>query len=68
MRESLRERGVLRDHLQQYAHSRADKLLRQPRVTVEPMRNYLDVSVGAQAQPSLVLAEHWGPPGVAARG
>ncbi|XP_036151704.1 pepsin A-5-like isoform X1 [Myotis myotis] len=43
MRESLRERDLLRDHLQRYAHSRANKLLRQPRVTVEPMRNYLDI-------------------------
>lgn len=48
MRESLRERDLLRDHLRQYAHSQANKPLRQPRVTVQPLRNYLDVSVGAQ--------------------
>lgn len=45
MRESLRERHLLRDHLQRRAYSQAYELLRQPRVTVEPMRNYLDVSV-----------------------
>lgn len=45
MRESLRERQLLRDYLQRHPYSQAYKLLRQPRVTVQPLRNYLDVSV-----------------------
>ena len=48
MRENLRESHVLKDYLEKYPRSRAHVLLEQrrnPTVTYEPMRNYLDVSV-----------------------
>lgn len=68
MRESLREKDLLKDYLQRHPHSRAHKLLRKPGATFEPMRNYLDVSVlGCRPQPSPVLAEHGGRPGEGAR-
>ncbi|XP_070282377.1 pepsin F-like [Myotis yumanensis] len=56
MRESLRERDLLRDYLQRHPYSQAYKLLRQPRVTVQSMRNYLDlyyvgtISIGTPPQ------------------
>ncbi|XP_006109124.2 pepsin F-like, partial [Myotis lucifugus] len=43
MRESLRERDLLRDYLQRHPYSQAYKLLRKPRVTVQSLRNYLDL-------------------------
>uniref|UniRef100_G1QAA4 Uncharacterized protein n=1 Tax=Myotis lucifugus TaxID=59463 RepID=G1QAA4_MYOLU len=40
---TLRERDLLRDYLQRHPYSQAYKLLRKPRVTVQSMRNYLDM-------------------------
>ncbi|XP_014306143.2 pepsin F-like, partial [Myotis lucifugus] len=56
MRENLRERDLLRDYLQRHPYSQAYKLLRKPRVTVQSMRNYLDlyyvgtISIGTPPQ------------------
>uniref|UniRef100_G1Q8B6 Peptidase A1 domain-containing protein n=1 Tax=Myotis lucifugus TaxID=59463 RepID=G1Q8B6_MYOLU len=56
MRETLRERDLLRDYLQRHPYSQAYKLLRKPRVTVQSMRNYLDmyyvgtISIGTPPQ------------------
>ncbi|XP_070283352.1 pepsin F-like [Myotis yumanensis] len=61
MRESLRERDLLRDYLQRHPYSQAYKLLRQPRVTVQSMRNYLDmyyvgtISIGTPPQEFKVI-------------
>lgn len=50
MRESLREKDLLRDYLQRQPYSHAYKFLSREGVTVQPMRNYLDVSVRGAAR------------------
>lgn len=58
MRENLRESRVLKDYLEKYPRSRAHVLLEQhrnPAVTYEPMRNYLDVSVMGAGAPERPL-------------
>lgn len=67
MRENLRESHMLKDYLEKYPRSRAHVLLEQrrnPAVTYEPMRNYLDVSVawaGAPQRPLGLLPSTCGP-------
>lgn len=67
MRENLRESQVLKDYLEKYPRSRAHVLLEQlrnPAVTYEPMRNYLDVSTtgaGPLERPLRALAQPCGP-------
>lgn len=54
LRENLQESQVLKDYLEKYPRSRAHVLLEQrrnPAVTYEPMRNYLDVSVTGAGLP-----------------
>lgn len=58
MRENLREDNMLKDYLEKYPGSGArvlpEQRWRNPAVTYEPMRNYLDVSVlgaGAPKRP-----------------
>lgn len=58
MRENLRESDMLKDYLEKYPRSRAHVLLEQrrnPAVTYEPMRNYLDVSVAGVGAPERPL-------------
>lgn len=58
MRENLRESSVLKDYLEKYPRSRAHVLLdqrRNPAITYEPMRNYLDVSVAGAGAPERPL-------------
>ncbi|KAK1335413.1 hypothetical protein QTO34_003199 [Cnephaeus nilssonii] len=56
MRESLREKDLLRDYLQRHPYSHAYKFLSGEGVTVQPMRNYLDlyyvgtISIGTPPQ------------------
>lgn len=58
MRENLRESHMLKDYLEKFPRSRAHVLLEQrrnPSVTYEPMRNYLDVSVTGAGAPERPL-------------
>ena len=46
MRDSLREKDLLKDYLDEHPYSQAYRFIqKQPGVTYESMRNYLDVSV-----------------------
>ena len=46
MRDSLREKDLLKDYLEEHPYSQAYRFIqKQPGVTYESMRNYLDVSV-----------------------
>ncbi|KAK1335414.1 hypothetical protein QTO34_003200 [Cnephaeus nilssonii] len=61
MRESLREKDLLRDYLQRHPYSHAYKFLSGEGVTVQPMRNYLDlyyvgtISIGTPPQEFKVI-------------
>ena len=59
MRDSLREKDLLKDYLEEHPYSQAYRFIqKQPGVTYESMRNYLDVSVVGVALHSPPL-EFW---------
>lgn len=66
IRENLRENDMLKDYLEKYPYSLAYKFLDQYQdngISLEPMRNYLDVSMLAgwsSRAPPRAPSKHWG--------